>query len=546
MKKLLLVLIAIILIIPIIIAVLSYKNKKQEPPTVTTVSSVSLTVLSGKSYQFVAEKGEEDAAMIQTFVDLTNSASKVSQLPVQLDGRHYVVNFSSKGNAAFNFYFTTNPEVCYYTDDTSIYKLNADDAKKFLNTKYAADLYDSSRLPVLSLSGNVITPATINWNFQTIDGSFAALDTTGLTTAQIKSYELSGGLGFSFSTIPDYCTVTVADAATGAEIFQGPSSQISSINLGGRGPVSVRLNATWGQGLGRAWHGETEYLFLANISAPADFFLKCSDSNQAGDVMTITAYNVDNVNDISFSSSIDLGSPRFFAVSSDNYAVAIVPIPLNAPVGAATITLTYNGISKVLDFKVAKRTTKASDLTVKAAVYNSYYTQSVMSTYSETISPYLAYAASTQYWDGAFKKLFDDSAIKCGYGRTRNILSGTKATGVSFVQESIVYKAAANKKVTATAAGEVIYAGYLEFCGNIVIIEHGYGLKSWYMHMDSISVSAGDVVQAGAEIGVVGQTGFCASDYSQVEFAMSVFDQFFCPYDLWSDGEYKGLDFPTN
>jgi len=56
--------------------------------------------------------------------------------------------------------------------------------------------------------------------------------------------------------------------------------------------------------------------------------------------------------------------------------------------------------------------------------------------------------------------------------------------------------------------GLVVFAEPLLLTGNTVAIEHGMGLKTWYYHMDSIAVSAGDRVEKGDVIGYVGSTGF--------------------------------------
>ena len=45
------------------------------------------------------------------------------------------------------------------------------------------------------------------------------------------------------------------------------------------------------------------------------------------------------------------------------------------------------------------------------------------------------------------------------------------------------------------------------FNGKTVVIDHGLGLRSVYIHMSSFSVSKGDVVARGEVIGTVGKTG---------------------------------------
>lgn len=65
-----------------------------------------------------------------------------------------------------------------------------------------------------------------------------------------------------------------------------------------------------------------------------------------------------------------------------------------------------------------------------------------------------------------------------------------------------------NRTIKAADNGVVTYAGWdSSGYGNMVIIDHQNGMTTKYAHMDSISVSTGQVVQKGQPIGVMGSTG---------------------------------------
>ena len=62
-------------------------------------------------------------------------------------------------------------------------------------------------------------------------------------------------------------------------------------------------------------------------------------------------------------------------------------------------------------------------------------------------------------------------------------------------------------KVIATASGTVLAAGYRDYYGNLVVIDHGYEYVTWYGHLASIVVKEGQRIKRGQLIGYVGSTG---------------------------------------
>lgn len=69
------------------------------------------------------------------------------------------------------------------------------------------------------------------------------------------------------------------------------------------------------------------------------------------------------------------------------------------------------------------------------------------------------------------------------------------------------FRDAVGAPIHATAAGEVVTAGWVGGYGNMVEVSHGNGLSTRYGHMSAISVSVGDHVSAGTVVGKLGSTG---------------------------------------
>lgn len=74
--------------------------------------------------------------------------------------------------------------------------------------------------------------------------------------------------------------------------------------------------------------------------------------------------------------------------------------------------------------------------------------------------------------------------------------------------------------VYAMADGVVVLSYKMFYEGNMIVIDHGNKVFSYYMHMDSRGVNAGDRVKAGQRIGKVGSTG--TSTGPHLHFAVSI------------------------
>ncbi|MDA5280296.1 M23 family metallopeptidase [Streptomyces sp. NPDC054904] len=92
------------------------------------------------------------------------------------------------------------------------------------------------------------------------------------------------------------------------------------------------------------------------------------------------------------------------------------------------------------------------------------------------------------------------SYVSTSYGAGGAMWSSGSHTGIDF-------HASLGTSVRAVGAGTVVEAGWGGAYGNNVIIKHNDGTYTQYGHMDSLSVSAGQQVAPGQQIGLAGTTG---------------------------------------
>lgn len=79
--------------------------------------------------------------------------------------------------------------------------------------------------------------------------------------------------------------------------------------------------------------------------------------------------------------------------------------------------------------------------------------------------------------------------------------------GASTNHKGVDFAAASGTPIYAAAGGTVTSARYSGNAGNMIVINHGNGLQTYYMHCSKIYVSAGTKVTKGQNIGAVGTTG---------------------------------------
>ncbi|MBD0747883.1 LysM peptidoglycan-binding domain-containing M23 family metallopeptidase [Streptomyces sp. CBMA152] len=99
-----------------------------------------------------------------------------------------------------------------------------------------------------------------------------------------------------------------------------------------------------------------------------------------------------------------------------------------------------------------------------------------------------------------FRAPLDSVSIGTPYRMAGSMWSSGYHTGVDF-------EAQTGTTVKAVGAGTVVTAGWGGAYGNQVVIRHADGMYSQYAHLSQLSVSAGQTVTEGQEIGLSGATG---------------------------------------
>jgi murein DD-endopeptidase MepM/ murein hydrolase activator NlpD len=132
---------------------------------------------------------------------------------------------------------------------------------------------------------------------------------------------------------------------------------------------------------------------------------------------------------------------------------------------------------------------------------------------------------SKAIYSGLFSHPRDHHFVTSPFWSKRMIMRYRKKNGIVKrfpdkinIHSGIDLRGAAKDPVYAMAKGRVALSEKLYYEGNFVIIDHGLGIFSYYMHLNSLKVKDGDIVDAGSLIGEVGSTGMSTAPHLHVSF----------------------------
>ena len=105
-----------------------------------------------------------------------------------------------------------------------------------------------------------------------------------------------------------------------------------------------------------------------------------------------------------------------------------------------------------------------------------------------------------------------NGTVTSGFGYRIHPIFGTRT-----LHAGIDIGAAYGSGVWAANGGTVSFVGAMSGYGNVVVVDHGGGLATTYNHLSAFSVSSGQSVSRGQQVGAVGCTGYCTGPHLHFE-----------------------------
>ena len=199
---------------------------------------------------------------------------------------------------------------------------------------------------------------------------------------------------------------------------------------------------------------------------------------------------------------VDADGTRALVVRDGSAWVAVIGIPLSAPLGARQVTVHGDGGEHDIEFTVGEKRYASQSLTVAPGQVNlSAADLARVKLERERLDRALRHWSEPPPDTLRFPPPVPGArSSSFGMRRIFNGESRGPHSGMDIAADT-------GTTVLVPLGGTVVDTGDYFFTGNTVLVDHGRGLISLYCHLSAIDVHQGQRVAAGTRLGTVGMTG---------------------------------------
>ncbi len=477
--------ILLLLLIPSYLAIGSYLVQKNAPQNDSDTVYDSLIMVGPKGNTVNADEGH---TLLSIFLSLLENGTETVGIPdSHYDGKYELTMRDGDLATNYIFYFDAQSTDCYFvTPNDQIFLVSdSQNAKTFLNSSYASELYAGAVLPVLTTAAtDEVIPSLASWHYRT-QTSFTEL-TNIATTGKTLTYPIANDIVFYFSVQPNHHTVIIR--RDGDELYNGPADSIS-LDLTDLDILDFEIRATYNQDSRLDYYGTLTYRFRMQVVEAASFTLNTS-ACEAGGLFLLSCRNVKNADKLQLTTTPKLSdNPMIFARGDMVYAA--IPAP---HAGTYALQATYGTVAK--DFSLTVNPAAAQDHTASAGDFGTDWVTLLSSKLPSLIASMGAQDAQDTLTPHGLFATYDTQPL-FGYGDTVSV-AGTTLGNTPLPFD--FYRMTGN--VGALSAGRVLDLGEDVLLGKYVIVDHGCGLYTWYAGLSEWRVSTGDAVAKGQAVGI--------------------------------------------
>lgn len=495
-----------------------------------------------------SETSAEPALATDAYLRLTSNSILVGELPDEYANSAYID--IQTGISHYKFYFSEDGKKAYYIlNDTSVYAVDARALSEFYTSDASIDV--EARPPVLYFNGSAVSPSGSEYFYVLGSGAKVSLsyDCDEATESLVSK---NSNLYLSFDFAPDECTVNLYSGDK--TVFAGDLKSLAERSFEGYESLYCRITAKWNERK-CALCGNANYMFTVTFNegesdesgpvdtAPETPAFECfldTDSITVGEYVVIKMINVADRELIEISTTPAMKSSSI--VEFGDVCYTFVAVPLDASPEIYFVNVKYGDEIKTLQYTVSSRVCKERKYDVSDLLVKLTRTEAALKEYDNIIQTLSSMSVqegiSTDMRIDQENSAFRDSNIYLGFGHYRTLGDGTR-----YQMNGVDYRVTEGESIPAIASGTVAYAGYSQYLGKYVVIDHGAGIKTYYAHLSALNLSEGDMVAVGESVGCAGKTGFTST--SGVYLMCTVNGVIVSPYKILEEG-ILGANFSDN
>ena len=360
-----------------------------------------------------------------------------------------------------------------------------------------------------------------------IEYALSGTQSTKETPAFLHAPKAAFGRGsvahINFETLPDSYNITLSK--DNKEIFSSKTSVIMPHDIPADGEYQGVCIAEWNQG---KFTGTVNYYFTILADFPAEPVISATETDP-GELVVLRINNLNPEENVEVETDLDF-KPNVFSYKNEH--IILLPVSYyNESNKVYSIKLKIGDETFSYPIKINEKEFITQQLTIDPKIAAETRNEKSAQEVKEKIDPLRPICDDVAYWEGEFIMPVEGGRVReSDFGKIRYV----NCSPTSYRHNGLDIGHDLGVPVMASNSGRVLIADYLIGTGNTVIIEHGFGLKTWYYHMNELNVKTGDMVKKGDIIGKVGSTGFSTGPH--LHFSASVNEVYINPITLINKG----------
>ncbi len=553
LKKSTYIILSVLLCIPLVLVIYFSVAVNTEKPSTELLLELTVDSTDGKSFSFT------DKETFGLFADTVGNAVKVSAPSRDLSAETptVVTHIEKEQQFSYNYYMTSDPDNCYFTNTKGeTYQLDSDDAKLLLATEAFVNVYDNYSVPTVTLSAGTNNETVHGTSFSEWfflrDGKFdEGVPSSDAQYTGSLSVKAQDDVTAEFSVVPDRCSVTVfngnsqihyADWASyndtdpiSNKLF---SDLASKMTFTADTRLVCEINAEWLETDDKTYYGNVTYTTDILFDVPAACDSTPVDKKLSpGEFTFIKLHNVNDGEVLKFVPEDDkLSLPETKIHRIGDMTFCYLPIPLTTPAGTYKVNLMSQ--DEVLDsFSIGINSKTFSTATVTEH-FGSGALDVTKKEFEELLATLCQKSEEAHLWSDAkngttgnkylFVNPVTGSNPSTSYFGTKVEDDPNLVQSLPYLRTGMFIEAQAGKNVNATASGKIAAVGENNYSGKYVVIDHGFGMISVYENLSEVTVAMGDAVKIGSPVGKTGKTGYSSKD--GMKFSIMIDGVFLNPF----------------